>query len=118
MNIAIKASLITAGFALCIFVESGTRDKIPRMEYEFGQVHERIDRLENWIDRVETRIDRVETKVDEVRGYLKINVDAATNDAPPVDVKKWNILGSGLGESKASWTFWQHAQSTSISIRQ
>lgn len=85
MNVAIKASLITAGFALYVFVESGTRNEIFRMEfrmeYEFGQVHERIDRVENWIDRVET-------KVDEVRGYLKINVDAATNDAPPVDVKK------------------------------
>ena len=110
MHVAIKAALITGGFALYIFVESGTRDQISRLESrmnnEFGKVHARIDRVETRIDRVETRIDRVEakllgmiervearidrveTKVDEVRGYLKFNTDAAKNDTPPGDEKE------------------------------
>ncbi len=59
INAAIKGALITVGFGLYVFVESGTRD--------------RLSRLEDKIDRVETKVDRVETKVDEVRGYLKFN---------------------------------------------
>jgi len=60
INVAIKGALITVGFGLYVFVESGTRD--------------RLSRLEDKIDRVDAKVDRVETKVDEVRGYLKFNV--------------------------------------------
>ncbi len=34
------------------------------------------------------KIDRVETKVDEVRGYLKFNVAAPSEDPPPAEIKK------------------------------
>ena len=118
MHVAIKAALITGGFALYIFVESGTRDRISRLENEFDQVEtrlsdkidrveaklsdridrveaklsDRIDRVETGlsarIDRLEAKVDRVETKVDEVRGYLKINTDVAKNDTPPADEKE------------------------------
>lgn len=60
INVVIKSALITVGFGLYVFVESGTRD--------------RLSRLEDKIDRVDAKVDRVETKVDEVRGYLKFNV--------------------------------------------
>ena len=60
INVAIKSALITVGFGLYVFVESGTRD--------------RLSGLEDRIDRVDAKIDRVETKFDEVRGYLKFNV--------------------------------------------
>lgn len=53
INVVIKGALITVGFGLYVFVESGTRDRLSRLE---------------------DKIDRVETKVDEVRGYLKFNV--------------------------------------------
>ena len=53
INVAIKGALITVGFGLYVFVESGTRDRLSRLE---------------------DKIDRVETKVDEVRGYLKFDI--------------------------------------------
>lgn len=67
INVAIKSALITVGFGVYVFVESGTRDRLSRLE-------DRIDRVETKIDRVDAKVDRVETKVDEVRGYLKFNV--------------------------------------------
>lgn len=114
MHVAIKAALITGGFALYIFVESGTRDQISRLDNKIDQVEtrlsnkidrveakllgmiyrvetglsDRIDRVETRIERVEAKVDRVETKVDEVRGYLKINTDAAMKDTPPADEKE------------------------------
>lgn len=60
INGAIKGALVTVGFGLYVFVESGTRD--------------RLSRLEDKIDRVDAKVDRVDTRVDEVRGYLKFNV--------------------------------------------
>ena len=53
INVVIIGALITVGFGLYVFVESGTRDRLSRLE---------------------DKIDRVETKVDEVRAYLKFNV--------------------------------------------
>lgn len=73
MNVVTKGALITGGFGLYVFVESGTGD--------------RLSRLEDKIDRVEDKIDRVETNVDEVRGYLKFEA-TVPDDASPADAMK------------------------------
>ena len=77
MNVVMKAALITGCVAVYVFVESGTRDHLSRLEDKIGRVEtklvDRIDRvetkLEDRIDRVESklveRIDRVETKLDD-----------------------------------------------------
>lgn len=96
MNVVIKSALISGGFAVYIFVESDTRDRLSRMESKIDQietkltdridrVETKIERVETKIERVETRINRVETKIDEVRGYLRFNDDPAMNETPPPD---------------------------------
>ena len=80
INVVTKGALITVGFGLYVFVESGTRDQLSRME-------DRIERVEDKIDRVEDKIDRVETKIDEVRGYLRFNADVP-DDAPAGSLMK------------------------------
>lgn len=94
MNVVMKAALITGCIAVYVFVESGTRDQLSRLEDKIDRVETnllaridqvetkltaRIDRVESKlsaridgvesklsvrIDRVETRLDRVETKID------------------------------------------------------
>ena len=61
MSVVIKGALITGGIALYIFVESGTRDQLSRME---------------------DKIDRVETKIDEVSGYFKYKANTPRKDSP------------------------------------
>ena len=111
MNVVMKAALITGGVALYVFVETGTRDQLSRMEDKIDRVEirmeERIDRVETKlstridrvetklstrIDRVETklsaRIDRVETKIDEIIGYLKYRFEAGPEDSAPSGMKE------------------------------
>ena len=80
INVVTKGALISVGFGLYVFVESGTRDQLSRME-------DRIERVEDRIVRVEDKIDRVETKIDEVRGYLRFNAGVPDN-APPEGLMK------------------------------
>ncbi len=80
-----KAALITGAVGLYVFVESGTRDQLSKME---DRLEARIVALETRIDRVETRIDRVETRIDEVIGFLKYNPNAIRNESPPADISK------------------------------
>jgi len=105
MNVVMKAALITGCVAVYVFVESGTRDHLSRLEDKIDRVEtkleDRIDRVESKlvdkiakveikidrvetklvdrIDRVETklvdRIDRVETKIDVISGYFKYESD-------------------------------------------
>ncbi len=82
MNVVIKAALITGGVAVYVFVETGTRDQLSRMENKIDLVETkltaRIDRVETKltarIDRVETKlmaqIDRVDTRIDRVDSRL------------------------------------------------
>ena len=92
MNVTMKAALITGAVGLYVFVESGTRDQLSKMEDRLEArivaLETRIDRVETRIDRVETRIDRVETRIDEVIGFLKYNANAITNESPPADISK------------------------------
>ncbi len=85
MNVVMKAALIAGGVALYVFVETGTRDQLSRME-------DRIDRVETKlsgrIDGVETQINRVETKIDEVIGYLKYRSAAGPEERPPSGMKE------------------------------
>ena len=85
MNVVMKAALISGGVALYVFVETGTRDQLSRME-------DRIDRVETKqsgrIDGVETQIDRVETKIDEVIGYLKDRSDAGSEERSPSGMRE------------------------------
>ena len=67
VNVVIKGALITGACALYIFVESGTRDQL---------------------SRIEDKIDRVETKVDEVSGYFKYTNENPTKDNPPPNMTK------------------------------
>ena len=92
MNVTMKAALITGAVGLYVFVESGTRDQLSKMEDRLEArivaLETRIDRVETRIDRVETRIDRVETRIDEVIGFLKYNANAIRNESPPADISK------------------------------
>ena len=85
MNVTMKAALITGAVGLYVFVESGTRDQLSKME---DRLEARIVALETRIDRVETRIDRVETRIDEVIGFLKYNANAIRNESPSADISK------------------------------
>lgn len=89
MNVVMKAALITGGVALYVFVETGTRDQLSRMEDKIDRVE---IRMEERIDRVETklsaRIDRVETKIDEIIGYLKYRFEAGPEDSAPSGMKE------------------------------
>lgn len=67
MNVVIKAALITGSVAVYVFVETGTRDQLSRME---------------------DKIDRVETKIDEVSGYFKYKSDVTTKSSSPTDMKQ------------------------------
>ena len=94
INVVTKGALISVGFGLYVFVESGTRDQLSRMEDRIERVEDRIERVEDRIERVEDRIgrvedkiDRVETKIDEVRGYLRFNA-GVPDDAPPEGLMK------------------------------
>ena len=87
MNVVMKAALITGCVAVYVFVESGTRDHLSRLEDKIGRVEtklvERIDRvetkLEDRIDRVESklveRIDRVESKLEDKIAKVEIKID-------------------------------------------
>ena len=99
MNVTMKAALITGAVGLYVFVESGTRDQVSKMEdrlearivaleTRLDRVETRLDRVETRLDRVETRIDRVETRIDEVIGFLKYNANAIRNESPPADISK------------------------------
>ena len=118
MNVVMRAALITGCVAVYVFVESGTRDQLSRLEDKIDQVEtrledridqvetrledridrveakleDRIDRVEAKIDRVaikmENRIDRVETKIDEIRGYFKYESDVITEDSSPSGMKQ------------------------------
>ncbi len=87
INVVTKGALISVGFGLYVFVESGTRDQLSRMEDRIERVEDRIERVEDRIVRVEDKIDRVETKIDEVRGYLRFNAGVPDN-APPEGLMK------------------------------
>ena len=118
MNVVMKAALITGCVAVYVFVESGTRDHLSRLEDKIGRVEtklvERIDRvetkLEDKIDRVETKLDdrisrvetklegkiarletkiaRLETKIDVISVYFKYESDVNTEDSLPPDMKQ------------------------------
>ena len=105
MNVVMKAALITGGVALYVFVETGTRDQLSRMEGKIDRVETtlsaridrvetklmaqiarldtRIDRVETRIDWVETRIDRVETKIDEISGFLRYKFGGIEDESSP-----------------------------------
>ena len=117
MNVVMKAALITGGVALYVFVETGTRDQLSRMEDKIDRVETnltaRLDRAETRLtaridrvasklsaridgvesklsgrtDGVETRLDLVETKIDEVIGYLKYGSDAGPEVSTPSGMK-------------------------------
>ncbi len=72
INVVTKGALISVGFGLYVFVESGTRDQLSSMEDRIERVEDRIERVEDRIGRVEDKIDLVETKIDEVRGIPEI----------------------------------------------
>ena len=67
MNVVIKAALITGSVAVYVFVETGTRNQLSRME---------------------DKIDRVETKIDEVSGYFKYKSEARTENGSPSGMKQ------------------------------
>ncbi len=118
MNVVMKAALTAGCVAVYVFVETGTRDHLSRLEDKIDRVEtkmvERIDRVESKlverIDRVETklddrisrvetklegkiagletRIDRVEPKIDEISGYFKYESEAKTEDSSPSGMKQ------------------------------
>ena len=118
MNVVMRAALITGCAAVYVFVESGTRDQLSRLEDKIDRVEikmedkldrvvtkledkidlvetkmeDKLDRvvtkLEEKIDRVETKIDRVETKIDEISGYFKYESDVKTEDSSPAGMKQ------------------------------
>ena len=107
MNVVMKAALITGGVALYVFVETGTRDQLSKMEDKIDRVETRltaridgvesklsgrIDRVESKlsgrIDGVETKLDRIETKIDEVNGYLKYRSAAEPEERSPSDMRE------------------------------
>ena len=117
MNVVIKAALITGGVALYVFVETGTRNQLSRMEDKIDRVETkltaridrvetkltaridrvetridrvetRIDRVETRINRVETRINRVETKIDEISGYLRYKFGGTEDESSPSGMKE------------------------------
>ena len=114
MNVVMKAALISGCIAVYVFVETGTRDHLSRLEDKIDRVETkltaRIDRVEARIDgveaklsaridgvkstlsaridRIETKLDRVETKIDEVIGYLKYGTGAGPEDSSPPGMKE------------------------------
>ena len=62
--------------------------RMDRLETRMDRLVIRINKLETRIDRVEAKVDRLETKIDEVRGYLKFDMIAPTEDPPPTDMKQ------------------------------
>lgn len=92
MNVVMKAALVTGCVAVYVFVETGTRDQLSRLEDKIDRVETkmtaRIDRVEARIDRIETRLDRVETKIDEVIGYLKYRSDAGPENSATSGMKE------------------------------
>ena len=118
MNVVMKAALISGGVALYVFVETGTRDHLSRIEDKIDRVETkltaridgvesklsaridgvvsklsaRIDRIESnlsgRIDGVETKLDRIETKIDEVNGYLKYRSAAEPEERSPSDMRE------------------------------
>ncbi|MDE2845539.1 MAG: hypothetical protein OXO51_02400 [Gemmatimonadota bacterium] len=92
MNVVMKAALVTGCVAVYVFVETGTRDQLSRLEDKIDRVETRltarIDRVETRLDRVEARLDRVETKIDEVIGYLRYRSDAVPEDSSPSGMKQ------------------------------
>ncbi len=114
MNVVMKAAVITGCVAVYVFVESGTRDQLSRLEDKIDRVEikleDKIDRvetklvdkiarvetkidrvetkLEDKIDRVETKMDRLETKIDVISGYFKYESDVKTEDSSPSGMKQ------------------------------
>ena len=84
INVTIRVALIGAAVLMYLDLKAEIRTVRADLESKIGTV--RVD-LGNRIDRVETKIDRVETKIDEVRGYLKFDITAPTEDPPPADMK-------------------------------
>ena len=67
MDVTVRAALI--GAAVLVYLD--LKAEIKSVRVDLGN-----------------KIDRVETKVDEVRGYLKFNVAAPSEDPPPAEIKK------------------------------
>ena len=118
MNVVMKAALISGGVALYVFVETGTRDQLSRMEDKIVRVETRLTaridgvetklsgridgveskltaridevetKLSDRMDGVETKLDRVETKIDEVIGYLKYRSDAGPEERSPSGMRE------------------------------
>ena len=103
MNVVMKAAVITGCVAVYVFVESGTRDQLSRLEDKIdrveikledkiARVETKIDRvetkLEDKIERVETKLDRLETKIDVISGYFKYESDVKTEDSSPSGMKQ------------------------------
>ncbi len=85
MNVTIRAALIGAAVLMYLDLKAEIRIVRADLESKIGTV--RVD-LGNRIYRVETKIDRVETKIDEVRGYLKFDFAAPSEDPPPAENKQ------------------------------
>ncbi len=77
MNVTIRVALIGAAVLMYLDLKAEIRTVRADLESKIGTV--RVD--------LGNRIDRVETKIDEVRGYLKFDITAPTEDPPPADMK-------------------------------
>ena len=95
IDVTIKAALISAAVLIYLDLKAEIRSvrvdlgaRIDKLETRIDKLETRIDKLETKVDLLAVRIGRVETKVDEVRGYLKFNVAAPTEDPSPSNMKK------------------------------
>ena len=101
MNVVMRAALITGCVAVYVFVESGTRDQLSRLEDKIDRVEtkleDKIDRVETKISRVETKISRVETKledkIDRVEIKLEDKIDRVETKIDRVETKIDEISG-------------------------
>ncbi len=109
MNVVMKAALISGCIAVYVFVETGTRDHLSRMEHKIDRVETkltaRIDQMESKltarIDRVEAklsaRIDRVEAKlsarIDGVESTLSARIDRIETKLDRVETKIDEVIG-------------------------
>ncbi len=88
IDVTIKAALISAAVLIYLDLKAEIRSVRVDLGARIDKLETRIDKLETKVDLLAVRIGRVETKVDEVRGYLKFNVAAPTEDPSPSNMKK------------------------------